>query len=323
MLRLSILLLFLGAIPGLASGQADPAVSAAAPIATPPATGSSSDFAPGVETVIPPALDPAETVTRHDMVEIGADKSLEWQPKLTSGGTLLQQAKDARFPRDLWALEFGFKPLRMMRFQDPSTKSGQRLVWYLVYRVKNTGAALRPTMNEADGEFTAAKVDSGPVRFLPHFVLQGHDVGPDGGKIYRAYLDQALPEAVAAIAKREAPKGQQLYTTTTMPLKPLAVGESRWGVAMWSDLDPEIDFFSVYVRGLTNAYDWTDPAGAFKVGDPPGKGREFVRKTLQLNFWRPGDRFMQHESEVRYGVAPGKAALYGVGEGVAYRWVYR
>lgn len=318
--RLSILLLVFGLAPGLASGQftsAEPSPPAAA------ASGPSAAFAPGVETVIPPSLDPAETVARHDMVEIGADKSLEWTPKLVSGSTLLEQAKDARFPHDLWCLEFGFKPLRMMRFVDPTAESGQRLVWYLVYRVKNTGAALRPTMNEANGEFTAAAADSGPIRFVPHFVLQGHDLAPEGGKIYRAYLDQAMPEVIPAIARREAPKGQQLYTTTTMPLKPLAPGEARWGVAVWSEVDPEIDFFSVYIRGLSNAYDWTDPAGAYQVGDPPGKGREFVRKTLQLNFWRPGDRFLQHEGEIRYGVAPGKAGLYGVEEGVAYRWVYR
>lgn len=313
--RLSVLLL-LGLAPGLACAQF-------ASVEPSPTAAVAGDFAPGVEKVVPPSVDPAETVTQHDMVEIRVDKALEWSPKLQEGATLYQQAKDARFPREVWCLEFGFKPLRMIRFADPTAESGQRLVWYLVYRVKNTGEALKPTMNEANGEFTAVPAESGPIRYLPHFVLQGHDVAPEGGKVYRAYLDQAMPEAVPAIARREAPSGQELYTSTTMPLKPIAVGESRWGVAMWTGVDPEIDFFSVYARGLTNAYDWTDPAGAFQAGDPPGKGREFVRKTLQLNFWRPGDRFLQHESEVRFGAAPGKASLYGVEEGVDYRWVYR
>ncbi|TWT96682.1 hypothetical protein Pla108_24560 [Botrimarina colliarenosi] len=305
-------------LPGLALGQftSAEATPSSAPAAAP------RDFAPGVETVIPPSIDPAETVTQHDVVEIRANEALDWQPKLLADQTLYQDAEDTRFTREIWCLEFGFKPLRMIRFADPSTESGQRFVWYLVYRVKNTGAALKPTMSEADGEFTAVAADSGPIRYLPHFVLQGHDVGPEGGKVYRAYLDQSMPEAVAAIGRREAP-GRKLYTSTTMPLEPLAVGEERWGVALWSDIDPEIDFFSVYARGLSNAYEWTDPAGAYAAGDPPGKGREFVRKTLQLNFWRPGDRFLQHENEVRYGTAPGKADLYGVEEGVDYRWVYR
>ncbi|MEQ8846934.1 hypothetical protein [Botrimarina sp.] len=277
-------------------------------------------FAPGVETVIPTTLDPAETITRHDLVEIRADKSLEWTPALVPEQTLYTNALGARFPRTIWQLDFGFKPLRMIRLVDE--EGNQQLVWYLIYRVRNTGEALRPTSSEENGEFRAETVASGPIRFQPHFVLQAHDVAPDGGKLYRAYLDKPLRQAVESIRRRETP-GRQLYTATTMPLEELAEGEERWGVAMWTDVDPEIDFFSVFARGLTNVYDWVDPEGAYKPGDPPGTGREFVRKVLQLNFWRPGDRFLQHEGEVRFGVAPGKADLYGVEEGVEYVWVYR
>ena len=79
----------------------------------------------------------------------------------------------------------------------------------------------------------------------------------------------------------------------------------------------------LFVRGLTNAYQWTDPEGAYAKGDPPGAGRKFTYKTLQLNFWRPGDEIQQNEREIRFGVAPDRASLYESGEGVAYRWVYR
>ena len=281
------------------------------------------EFAPGVETVIPVSVDPEETVSQHDIVELRADPTLNWTPAfLPPSGTVFAESKDADFVRDAWQLEFGFKPLRMIRLIDPSAESGQRLVWYLVYRVKNTGKAIRPEVSDEDGEFEPVEVASGPIRYLPHFVLEGQDVAPNGGKIYRAYLDKAMLEAVEAIRQRELP-GRQLYTSVSMPLEPLAEGEERWGVAMWTDVDPEIDFLSVYARGLSNAYDWTDPEGAYQQGDPPGKGREFVRKTLQLNFWRPGDRFLQHENEIRYGTPAGKAGLYGVEEGVDYAWVYR
>jgi hypothetical protein len=101
------------------------------------------------------------------------------------------------------------------------------------------------------------------------------------------------------------------------------IDRSVWGVATWTDIDPRIDFFSVFVGGLTNAYRWEDVPGAYRAGDPPGKGREFVRKMLQLNFWRPGDELNQTEDELRFGVPPGKSDLYGVADGVAYRWVYR
>ncbi len=278
-------------------------------------------FAPGVETTIPVSLDPAETTSRHEMVEIRAQKKLDWQPELLNKNrTLYSQAAEALFTRDLWQLEFSFKPLRMIRLV---TSSGeQRLVWYMVYRVKNTGTALSPQKSEETGAFTSVEVKSGPIRFSPHAVLQGQDVAPNGGKIYRAYLDKIVPGALEPIRQRETP-GRELLSSVQMPLEPLAEGAERWGVLMWEGIDPEMDFFSVFIRGLTNAYQWTDPAGAYAAGDSPGKGREFAKKVLQLNFWRPGDRFLQHENEVRYGVPAGKGSLYGTEDGVAHQWVYR
>ena len=279
-------------------------------------------FAPGVETVIPPSLDPADTTSRHDVVELRSQGDLEWNPDLLNESrTAYSISRDARFERDLWCLEFAFKPLRMIRLE-PAEGKEPRLIWYLVYRVKNTGEMLSPMGSTETGEFVAEVTDSGPIRFSPHFVLHGHDLGDNGGKLYRSYLDKVIPGAVEPIRLREVP-GRRLLSSTDMPLEPIAPGDEVWGVAMWENVDPEMDFFSVFIRGLTNAYQWTDPPGAYEVGDPPGKGREFAHKTLQLNFWRPGDRFMQHESEVRFGVPRGKASLYGIDEGVAHQWVYR
>jgi hypothetical protein len=101
------------------------------------------------------------------------------------------------------------------------------------------------------------------------------------------------------------------------------VDRSVWGVALWEDVDPRVDFFAVYVQGLSNAYQWVDPPGTYALGDPPGKGRRFLRKTLQLDFWRPGDEFGEMDYEIRFGTPEGRAELYGVEEGVDYTWVYR
>ncbi len=60
-------------------------------------------------------------------------------------------------------------------------------------------------------------------------------------------------------------------------------------------------FFRFTCTGLTNAYRWTDPPGAFKAGDPPATGRKFTHKTLQLNFWRPGDEFGMYEDQIYIG----------------------
>ena len=44
------------------------------------------------------------------------------------------------------------------------------------------------------------------------------------------------------------------------------------------DVDPRTDHFSVYIQGLTNAYKFLDPEGAFKSGDPPGKDVNLVSR---------------------------------------------
>ncbi len=192
--------------------------------------------------------------------------------------------------------------------------------------MRNTGERIRPVASE-NGEFTAEAGEPEPVTFYPHFVLEGQDLNAAGEKIYKAYLDRVLPAATETIRRRETP-GRVLLNSAQMAAEPIPVStadndNSVWGVAVWEDVDPEMDFLSIYVAGLTNAHVWADTAGAYRAGDPSGKGRRIAAKTLQLNFWRPGDEFLENEAEIRYGVPPGKASLYGVEEGVAHRWTFR
>lgn len=290
-------------------------------------------FAPGVLTTIPVEIASDETVAAHDVVELLANSDLDWTPELASKTrTLYSRAKQTRFRRDVWCLEFSFKPLRMIWVDVPQASGEMKktLVWYLVYQVRNTGSTLSPTDPTERASFDSArlpqKVETAR-RFLPNFLLEGHELDRDGNRLYREYVDRYIPAALEPIRRREVP-GRVLHTSVSIAEAPIPVSaeentEGVWGVAMWEGVDPEIDFFSIYVRGLTNAYQWTDTPGAFRVGDPPGKGRNFVRKTLQLCFWRPGDGFLEHESEVRYGAPLGKESLYGVNKGVAHRWVYR
>jgi hypothetical protein len=100
---------------------------------------------------------------------------------------------------------------------------------------------------------------------------------------------------------------------------------------MWEDVDPRIDFFCIYVSGLTNAFKIEDSPGAFKPGDPIGTGRTCRKKTLQLNFWRPGDSVFAHEREFRFGIpfnanpVVQKEILthFGLEERLDYLWVNR
>ncbi|HEY2760648.1 MAG TPA: hypothetical protein VGI75_07890, partial [Pirellulales bacterium] len=133
----------------------------------------------------------------------------------------------------------------------------------------------------------------------------------------KAYLDRVLPLAVEAIQKREDAK-RKLLDTVQMGEQPIPLStadddHSVWGVVTWEYIDPRIDFFNVYVKGLTNAYRFADPPGAYKLGDTPGTGRMVAQKTLKLNFWRPGDERQPEKEEIYYGI-PGQ---------VDHEWVFR
>lgn len=286
-------------------------------------------FAPGVLTVISPDVQESETDSVHDLVEIRANKNLEWQPNsMSKSRTLFEMARNAHFRSSTWCLEFTFKPLRMLQIDVPqsSGKMQRKLIWYLVYRVRNTGVGLAPRQ-QADGTFVAVPNSQKQVRFIPQLVLVSLDRDRSGERVRKAYLDRIIPTALGPIERRELPGGRLLNSAQMaehlLPLETGRVEQGIWGVATWEDVDPQIDYFSVFVGGLSRALQWHDPPGAYQIGDLPGKGRKFLRKTLQLNFWRPGDALAENEREIRYGIPPGQAGLYDCDEGVAYRWVYR
>ena len=120
----------------------------------------------------------------------------------------------------------------------------------------------------------------------------------------------------------------------TIPVSTEYEDNSVWGIATWTGVDPRSDFFSVFIQGLTNAYRWQDPPGAYQDGDPPMTGRRFTYKTLQLNFWRAGDAIETREDEIRFGVPNQNEVpaikgddevlkIYRLKERVDYLWVYR
>ena len=213
---------------------------------------------------------------------------LEWKPKLSPDTqTLREMATETVFRRDIWCLEFTFKPVRMMWVDVPqaSGKMQRKLIWYMVYHVKNTGKHLKPA-KQPDGNYTI-KRSIAKLRFFPQFVLEAHEYK-------KAYLDRLIPVAIAAIQQKKIPTAaaqqrrdsQQAAFRVSTDL----VDHSVWGVATWEDVDPRIDFFSVFVQGLTNAYQWVDPPRV-QAGRSPGQGPRLLQKTLMLNFWRPGDEY--------------------------------
>jgi hypothetical protein len=314
------------AIPALAqepeaAGAAPAAGEAAAPAAAPRRTGSPyRKLAPWVMKEVDPERKAEETNSRHDVVELLAvDPGFQW-------------AADVPFYQDVWALEFKFKPVRMIWIDVPQPNGQMRrqLIWYMVYSVTNTGNVMHPVPEEIqkhEGQdrglnqpekLAEIKYVDRPIRFIPEFVLEGHESADPQTGFSKAYQDRVIPVAMGPIRLRED-RNRRFYSTVEI-CGDIAPGETKWGIVTWESLDPRIDRFSIYIKGLTNAYRWVDEKGAYTQGAPLGTGRKLYVKTLKLNFWRPGDEYFEHEREIRYGVPDFDA---GNPEHVYYEWLYR
>jgi hypothetical protein len=347
----TLAILALVAWAGLASSLA-----IAQEAAQPGAAAAPIEFAPGVLTTIQPEPQNEEMFTGpRPLAEIPiAIEGLEYDPKLNpKAATVFERAKNITLRRTIWNLEFSFKPLRMVYVDipQPSGRMQRKLVWYMVYRVRNLGGHIKPkpVVETIDRE-SAAEPDlvhttyeaeqtnevelfgraTTELRFFPHFVLASSEYKKE-------YLDRVIPAALEPIREREFPaRNVTLYNSLTISGVSLPVSDpssnvdhSVWGVVTWVDVDPRIDYYKVYVQGLTNAYQYED--GKYQKGDAPGTGRKFTKKTLQLNFWRPGDTIDPHEEEIRYGCridadpATQEAifAEYGVDKPLDYVWLYR
>lgn len=252
-------------------------------------------LAPYVMKKIDPYKDLGSVFSRHDVVELlKKDSQFEF-------------AKDVTFRRDIWFLEFEFKPIRMVACDFPTSGGTfvRKNVWYLVYKVKNPGKAYHPELDETDKSFKVVEVDKA-IPFTPMFILESFTGKP--GEKSKQYWDCLNPIAMDLIRRREDPNRRFLNSVEMCQTIP--VGEERWGVATWTDIDPKTTRFNIYVYGLSNAYSWKD--------EPDNKkgiitGRTILKKVLQLNFWRLGDEFDENEKEIMFG-RPGD---------LDYLWIYR
>jgi len=283
-------------------------------------------LAPGVLTVVPPAPEEEETYTGpFQLKDLNAvDFSPNYAPKTE---TVFERAKKVVLRRPIWNLEFSFKPLRMIEadIPQPSGKMEKKLIWYMVYRVRNIGSALipkaegaveRPTFVTESSNALAPSPQSAPNWFTPIFVLEGWVQDPVNGQYAKIpYTDRVIPAAEEKIREKEGPpinpalkllqstddktpknklmNSAEVAQIIGLPLSDEANDNSAWGVVTWEDLDPRIDFLSIYVQGLTNAFRLRHGAD----GTP-----SYNYKTLQLNFWRPGDARDEHDDRIRRGV---------------------
>jgi hypothetical protein len=286
-------------------------------------------LAPGVLTVI--ASEPLTDETHQAPIPLPGVTNLKWTPNFTSKvDTLAAKSSHVVLRHNIWTLEFAFKPLRMVYVDipQPNGKMHQKLIWYIVYRVRNLGGHLTPVL-AADKTYqpgiadnvlnVGAETPSGLIRFFPHFVLESRELD-------LSYLDRVIPVAIPVIQQREM-RGGKLYSTVeitkqSIPVTPPDADGGVWGVVTWEDIDPRMDYFSIFAGGLTNAYRF--------AGDPPNPSAQ-LHKILQLNFWRPGDAIDEHEGEIRYGIPSVQdpkeqaeiCAKYNLARRLDYLWIYR
>jgi hypothetical protein len=270
-------------------------------------------LAPGAVTVIPADKTTDDALQRADILEITKGLGgLAWTPEMAAANTtLVERGRGREYPRDIWCLEFAFKPPRMLDVDVPATdaRMQRKRIWYMVYRVKNVGGRRLVMAKDEAGALDPAQRRTepfeSPIRFLPHFVLESLEPVESGEGLasYRGYLDRILPSAMEAIRLREDPR-QKFLDSAEMSATEMAPGEVRWGVATWEDIDPRIDFFSIYVRGLTNAIRWRQrPGSVIQPNDPPGSDIEETLESLRLDFWRPGDDRDGGDREMSVGFA--------------------
>jgi hypothetical protein len=270
-------------------------------------------LAPAAIETIEPAAEWDETALGPiDLPLVAANPDIAWDPNFApSSDTLLEKSKKVLFRNDIYCLQFSFKPVRMIQV-------GGENIWYLLFRVRYKGGDLRPVPGVKSAYGKPKAVSAEWVRFMPTFRLDSLNLG-------QVYMDSVVPGAREAIAARER-VGSRVYNTVELQRLKIKVSTETednavWGVATWKQVDPRIDFFTVDVRGLTNAQKLVNNAGEI----------DYLQKSLILHFARPGDTINELSDRIRYGIpaiedpARQKYVLqqYGQSERLDYFWDYR
>jgi hypothetical protein len=218
---------------------------------------------------------------------------------------ILATGEERNRQRDLWVLEVHLKQMRMIAVDvtNPVTKEKkQELVWYLVYKMVN-----RPISGQQDTTDTRPVNELDPVpqkpKFIPEFTLITYD-NPKTEIPDQVYMDEVLPEAVAAINKIEARRPSDPLLKDTVSVirdlpEPAAEDDENadwiYGVATWRNVDPETDFFKVIISGVSNGYE---------LRSGPGGEDLLWRKVLIQKFTRLGDRYDPSQIEFNFDGDP-------------------
>lgn len=189
---------------------------------------------------------------------------------------------------DLWVMDVYFKPMRLIPVELTDPKTGEKkleYVWYIVYRAFNHKLDQKDNDNSPVNELDPPVA---PQQFIPEFTLVVTDK-----QNQTVFPDQVIPEALAAINKREKGNYKSAVSVVgpipeaTVPGSPDSVAIE--GVAMWRGIDADADRYTVFMTGFSNSIR--------KVEGPDGEPI-IQTKTIMQKYWRRGDRFEQREPEI-------------------------
>lgn len=264
-------------------------------------------LAPGVLIEIPSELDVRDSFSLPmPLPGIDAEKyELETDSR---DATLHGMSNGVILYRDVYQYDFAFTGLRQIRVPviDSNGLTVNRNYWYMVYRIRDTGETLSynkvkksQTLNQLTYELKKNEpLDDKDRLFLPRFSLEGWVYSPKAKGYEKVkFGDVVRPSVARAIRAQEDPR-MPLHDPIQMSKVeiPKVKAESDvgvWGVAIFEGVNPNIDYVSVFAKGLTNAY---------RIKRTEDGSIGFIRKTLQLNFWRPGDRLEEDKDRIKYGI---------------------
>jgi hypothetical protein len=212
----------------------------------------------------------------------------------------------------LWIAEVQYKPIRLVRLDLPDPKTGQmrkELIRYMVYRAIRRDYTELAGKDKAELERKLSDPELDPSNALdaestmplqmPRFLLETQT---KDGMVTNSYLDEVSVKVQNAVFQREmGRRGKDLKLMNSIegiaeigePVAkddPDALLKAVYGVAVWRNVDPKADFMSVTMSGFCNAYRITGT----------GDARIVEEKVIVQKFARPGDEFLQDESELRF-----------------------
>jgi hypothetical protein len=242
---------------------------------------------------------------RTSSISMTVDEMLGSQKSRLAGEPILGPGYPA-----LWIAEVQYKPVRhlFMNVTDPATRQTKReLVWYMIYRViprdytELAGDSRDSLLDKLQSpnlkpDNTIDNPEGFPLQ-VPRFVLRGDDDGEQ--QFYQDEVNLQIQGSVFVREFKERSADLRLLNSVqaiSEVINPVSVTDpnplqsAAYGVAVWRNVDPKIDYLTVIMSGFSNAY---------RISQNDAGETIFEHKVIEQKFGRPGDIYNQQESEFR------------------------